>query len=406
MVVPPGLTVTTVTSPAQGGGVWFGGPRAIRNGTETIIGYQTGDAGGDVKAVRVTNSTGAIVQTAMLYDNFIVDDHSPPSFVVRPDGIVMAAFAYHIGDIYVGIGTSAGVIPVQAQVTNITSQVGALTPPEGYTYASILYLDDEDRYYVFFRYHDAAGLAHLGYTYSDDDGATWAARTLVQQITYHHVVKNGTDRLDFVMSDHPEFGQGDNPAVKTSIWHMYYDGTWHKSDGTALTPLIGNTAATKVYDGATSRAWLWDIAIGSDGHPRIVYVVYDETYPTGDWHYEWARWTGSAWETRDVADAGGKFPSGPSVNDHAYAGGIVMDPLDPNRVLYSSDAVGGAFQLYYAVTSDNGTNWTVTPLTGDADKNVRPVWVEGHADDIQAVAWYGTYTDYFNYSQGIKMLGD
>lgn len=395
------LAVSALLSPGEGGGVWFGGPRAIRNGSTTILGYQTGDSGGDVKNVIITNSTKTVSSTATLYNNFIVDDHSPPSFVVRPDGVIMAAFAYHVGELYVGIGASAGVLPAQAQVTNITSQVGALSGSAGYTYASILYLDDEDRYYIFFRYHDVTNVPYVGYTYSDDDGATWSAKTLVQQITYHRVAKNGTDRLDLVVSDHPDHGQGDDGVTHTNIYHLYYDGTWHKSDGTTLTPVIFNTAATQVYDGTTSRAWLWDIAIGGDGHPRIVYVTYAEPYATGAWTYGWARWTGSAWENKTVADAGTTIVT--SGSEH-YAGGIVLDPEDPNRVLYSSNS-GGTFQIYLATTLDNGTTWSTTQLTSDSDKNVRPFWVSGHEGTLQAGWWYGTYTTYLSYSQGTKVLG-
>jgi hypothetical protein len=401
------LTVTTITSPSEGGWVWFGARRAVGHGSETITGYITGNSGGDVKAVQIDNATRAVTATTTLYDNFQLDDHDPPSFVVRPDGVIMAAFAYHVGELYVGIGTSPGVLPAQAQVTNITSQVGSLTGGAGYTYASIFYLDDEDRYYIFCRYHNASGVPYFVYTYSDDDGATWAARTAVQQITYHQVAKNGTGRFDFVVSDHPLYGQGDNAAIHTSIYHMYYQSGsgWHKSDGTGLTPTIGNTAATLVYDGTTSRAWLWDIAINGSGHPVIVYVVYEETFPSGAWHYEYATWSGSAWSTHLVADAGGAIaPGATPEHGNNYAGGIVIDRTDTTVVYYSSNA-GGTFQVYRAITPDGGTSWVTTALTSDSDKNVRPVAVVDPSSTLRVLWLYGTYTDYFTYAQGIKGAG-
>jgi hypothetical protein len=408
-----GFTITTpaafaIQSAPEGGGVWFGGPRALRNGSSTIVGYDIGTSGGDVKAAIIDNTSHAVLSTATLYDSFQVDDHDPPSFVVRPDGIIMAAFAYHVGEIYVGIGPSAGVLPAQANVTNITSQVGSLSGSAGYTYASILYLESESRYYIFFRYHDPSSVPYVGYTYSDDDGATWAARTLVQQITYHRVVKNGTDRLDLVLSDHPLYGQGDNAAVHTSIYHSYYEsGSWHGTNGGSLGSLpIGNTAATLVYDGATSRAWLWDIAIDGTGTPVIVYVTYDETFPSGAWHYEYARWTGSAWSTHIVADAGTAIaPTATPEHGNNYAGGIVLDQSNPSVVWYSTDAIGGQFQIYRAVTSDSGATWTSTAITSDSAKNVRPSTVFGADPHLQVIWWSGTYTDYFNYSQGMVGAG-
>lgn len=400
----PDFEAVVLTTPGEGGWVWFGSNRAIRNDDETIAGYITG--GGDVKAIRIDNATRAVVETTTLYDNFLVDDHEPPSFVVRGDGVIMTAFAYHVGELYVGIGDSPGVLPAQADVTNITSQAGGdVDGDSGYTYASIVYLPDEDRYYVFARYHDDS-VPYLVETHSDDDGATWSAHTVIRQITYHMLAVNGTDRIDFALSDHPLYGQGDNPAVHTSVYHIYYDGSWHESDGSSLTPVIGNTADTRVYDGTTSRGWIWDIAIGADDNPRIVYVVYDETFPSGSWHYEWARWTGSAWETHEVSDAGGTITVG-AAPEHGqdYAGGIVLDHEDPDVVFFSMNA-GGSFQLYRGVTSDDGDTWEVLALTSDGDKNVRPMPVVGHAGgNVQALALYGTYTDYFNYSQGIKVIG-
>jgi hypothetical protein len=398
---PAPYTITDLTSPAQGGGVWFGAARAVRNGDDTIAGYQTGDSGGDVKAILIDNDTGAVTSTTTLYNNFIVDDHSPPSFVVRPDGIIMAAFAYHLGELYVGIGTSPGVLPAQAQVTNITAQVGTVDPGVyGYTYASIWYLDDEDRYYIFCRYHDSSLNPHVVFTYSDDDGATWAAHTVVQDITYHQVVKNGTDRFDLVTSDHPDHGQGDDGVTHTSIYHLYYDGTWHKSDGTGLTLPVANTGATLVYDGTPARAWLWGIAIDA-GNPVIVFVVYEEPYATGPWHYGYAVWTGSWVVNDDIADAGGTIVTAGA--EH-YAGGICLDYEDPRVVWYSSNRTG-AFQVYRAVTYDQGATWAETPQTADADKNVRPVSVLGHDGRVQTLWWYGTYADYFTYSQGTKIAG-
>lgn len=401
----PDYATYTITSQPEGGWVWFTSNKAITDGTNTITGYlRDGGTGGDVRATIIDNATRTVTSTTTLYDNFLDDDHEPPSFVVRPDGVIMAAFAYHLGEIYVGIGTAPGVLPAQAQVTNITSQVGSLTGSAGYTYASILYLPDEDRYYIFFRYHNSSLVPYVGYTYSDDDGATWSARTLVQQITYHLVTVNGTDRIDLALSDHPLYGQGDNAAVKTSIYHIYYDGTWHGTAGGSLTPTIANTAGTRVYDGSTSRAWVWDIAI-LGGQPVIVYVVYEDTFPSGPWHYEYAKWTGAAWVSHEVADAGTTIaPSATPEHGNNYAGGIVLDHEDPTVVYYSSNTTGN-FQIYRAVTADSGVTWTTTQLTSDSDKNVRPISIIGHGSDLAALYLYGTYTDYFNYDQGIRGIG-
>lgn len=403
------LSTSTLTSPGEGGGVWFGSPRGYRDGGSTIIGYQTGTSSGDVKAVLVDNATKAVTSTVTHYDNFILDDHSPASYVVRPDGIIMAAFAYHVGELYVGIGTSPGVIPAQAQVTNITSQVGSISGLAGYTYGSIAYVPDEDRYYIFFRFHDTGGTAHLGYTYSDDDGATWAARTLVCVVTYHRVVNNGTDRLDIVVSNHPD------DAGNHDIRHMYFTGgEFYQSDGTHITATqpFAITDATQVWDGSTTMGWHWDIAVDGSGHPVVAFATFPgATNPGGpatDHRYYDGRWSGSAWSTHEIAHGGGKIPTSdqPTGNPQSfYSGGVALDPSDPQRVLFSSNDIGGAFQIYYAVTADGGATYTITALTSDSDKNVRPHWVVGHGDEVQGFYWYGTYANYKSYSQGIRTVG-
>ncbi len=400
--VLPSYDVFGLTSPNEGGWVWFGSPRAIRNGDATIFGYVRDT--GDVRAALIDNDTRTVTSTTTLYDNFLDDDHEPPSFVVRPDGVILAAFAYHLGELYVGTGTSPGVLPAQADVTNITSQAGGPVNPGvyGYTYASIHYIPDEDRYYIFVRYHNATADAKMVYTYSDDDGATWATHVVVADYTYHMIAANGTDRLDFTLSDHPDHGECDDGVTHTSIYHAYFTGgAWFKTDGSSLSLPISCSGAALVYDGTTSRGWIWDIAIGSDNRPRIVFVTYDEPYATGPWTYRWARWTGSAWDDHEVADAGTTIVT--SGVEH-YAGGIVLDHEDPNVVYYSSNA-GGPFQVYRAVTADNGATWAPTAITADSDKNVRPLPVVGHDGRVAALFLFGTYTDYFDYQQGVRGIG-
>lgn len=395
------LEASELLAAPDGGWVWFVSRKAIRNDDETLVGYITG--GGDVKASRILNADLSTVETTTIYDNFLVDDHEPPSFVVRGDGKVMAAFAYHLGPMYVGIGDTAGVLPAQADITNITSSVGTIDEGTyGFTYATILYLDDEDRYYIFFRYHNASLVPHFGYTYSDDDGATWAAMTLVANVTYHHVVKNGTGRLDFVLSDHPGFGEGDNPANKTSIYHMYYEGgDWFESDGTQIMASMpfALTDMTKVYDGSTTKAWLYDIALaGTD--PVIAYV----TFPGNDGSshfYRRAHWTGSAWVNHDVIDGGGTFVTdlGVDAGQVYYSGGVCLDHSDPDVVYASVEVGSGRWDIYRMVTTDDGATWTSTALT-DSGKNVRPVSVIDHSDALQVVWMRGTYESYFDYSTG------
>lgn len=406
--------MSAVTTPGEGGWVWFGSCRAIASGNRTIAGYITGS--GDVKAILIDNATKAVTATTTMYAHFLVDDHEPPSFVVRPDGVIMAAFAYHIGELYVGIGTAPGVLPAQAQVTNITTQVGAFGPvtqATGYTYASIVYLGAEDRYYIFFRFHDWAGTAHVGYTWHAGNGAgglaagPWAPRTLVATATYHQFAKNGTGRLDFVLSNHPH-----DPG-NHDVRHMYFTGSqWYTSAGVRITAAqpFAITEATRVWDGSTTMGWLWDIAIDS-GKPVVAFATFPGAAnpggPATDHRAYDGRWDGSAWATHQIAAMGSRIPTAdvvPGDPESFYSGGVVIDHSDPTVMLYSSNT-GGSFNLYRAVTTDGGATYTSTAVTSDGNKNVRPVCVIGHGTEVQFLYLYGRFDHYESYSQGIGVIG-
>lgn len=403
----PPLAAFDITSAPEGGWVWFVSGKAIRNGDETIVGYLSES---DVKAVRIDNDDQSVIQTATLYNNFLDDDHEPPSFVVRPDGVILAAFAYHAGEAYVGIGPSAGVLPAQANVTNITSQLAlpVVQGTHGYTYASIVHLSGPDRYYIFLRYHDEDQLPYFGYTYSDDGGATWADMTLVAHVTYHHLTQTG-DRLDFCLSDHPQHGEGDNPAIKTSVYHMYFEGgDWFESDGTQIVAAqpFGLADMTKVYDGSTTKAWVWDVAM-DEGNPRIAYATFPGN--DGDEHTaNRAHWNGSAWVNHEITDMGTYIPTelatGGSILEVYYSGGVVLDHADPDVAWVSKGLGSDRWDIYRATTSNDGASWNLTPLTSSG-KNIRPTPVVGHDGRIQVVWMSGPYESYTNYAVGTDGAG-
>ena len=390
-----------LTASPEGGWSWFGDPRAFYHDGKTYFAYISGE--GHPMAAEYVHATELTSTPARLYPAaaFEVDDHDNPAILRRAsDGKLVTAYTVHVGDPYVNVSTNADDATTWDGPTNLSASLGTY-----FTYGRLYQLTGEanDPIYLFMRQHPGGiDPAELVYAKSTDDGVTWTGPTRVCVVVYHKIAQVG-DRLHFLISDHPLY------EGFTSIYHMYYEGgSWYKSDGTEITASqpFAQTAATLVYDGSTERGWIWDIAVEPvTGFPVAVYIVYEETYPSGAWRYEYARWNGSAWENHLVADAGSSIYSPPGDND--YAGGIVLDHSDPSIVYYSTNAVSGNWEIYRASTDDDGVTWNATAITADEGnvKNIRPVSVRDHAADLQVLWMRGTYLGYTDWSTGTSGAG-
>ena len=390
----------------HGGWCWFDGPSAVHDAAagKTIVGYING-TNGDLCVRTFDDGTLADSGEHVIYPAFEQDDHDAPSFLVRnADDVIAMAYANHVGDLYYGDAATAGILPPNipdARQRNITSDVGARSGSAGYTYAGLAQLSAEaDTIYIFFRWHNSGGTAHLSFTKSTDNGTTWAARTDVLTMSYHQFVVNGSDRVDFVCSPHPT----DDPGPH-SIYHFYKQGSsYHKSDGTLITASLpfGPSDITLVYDGTSVDAWLWDIAIDGSGNPVISYATFPSTT---DHRANYATWNGSSWTSHQVAAMGTYIPTGivpgaGAIEDH-YSGGIALDHSDPTIAYVSIGRGSDLWDVYRYQTADGGATWTSYALTSSG-KNVRPISVRDHDASLQVIWVTGRYTDYVDYSQGIS----
>lgn len=290
-----------------------------------------------------------------------------------------------------------------ARQRNITSVVGARSGSAGYTYAGLAQVSAvANTLFLFFRWHDSGGTAHLAYSKSTDNGTTWGARVNVCVMTYHQFAVTGSDRIDFVLSNHPQ------DAGNHDIRHMYFVPStekWYQSDGTEITTTkpFDYMHPTLVYDGSTTMGWLWDIASDGAGHPVIVYATFPGAVPNvsaTDHRYNYARWSGSAWASSEIVAAGGRIPTGdqPTGNHQEfYSGGVCLDHSNPTTVFASVNVGSGRWDVYRYVTSDNGASFTGAALTSSG-KNIRPMSVQGHDASLQVIWFEGTYTTYVDYS--------
>lgn len=357
------------------------------------------------------------------------DDHNEGAFLRRSsDGRILHAYALHTVDnnYYISLSTNPDDMTAWGAPTNIAASIGATQT----AYAQLIEITEG--IFLFFRCVNS-GIAYYTwhYTKSTDGGATWST---VQQLfaengqrSYTQVAKTGANRIDVICNNgHPDEYPAGGPA-KNSTYHCYYDGSWHKSDGTAFTPpIIPSTGlssgSSRIWDGTLGvESWVWWVG-GTAPNPVAVYATFPNR--VNDHRYRYARWNGASWDDNQVCTAGGTlydvvngtFGTDSSVTQDHYSGGITIDDVNPNIIYCSrptkSDgtigvggpvgATRGVFQIWKGVTSDNGATWTMTQLTFGTEDCYRPRKVAGSG---VLVFCKGKYVKFTNYQVRVASIG-
>jgi len=386
-----GRAGSAIPANIEGAWSWFTDPRALLLPSGRVV---VGTAENDGKiALRWTDDGGATATRYQLEGAASVNDHDHPALLRRADGKLMAFYCRHNGSAFKVAISAAVDDPSSFSTTDIASSLGM----GSYSYALPIQLVGEtnEPIFVFFR----GGTTPTWSAYfskSTDGGTTWPAATRLLDgdpstgRPYLKACRNGSTRIDFACTD------GHPASVSTnSIRHFYYEaGGWYASDGTSIgaPPFDTATDLTTVYNGSTNRAWIHDIKIGSDGHPRVVFAVF---VSTTDHRYYYGRWTGSAWVTSQICTAGTKLYAA----EDYYSGGVCLDSDDPNIVYASRGQGGGRWALYKYVTSNGGTSFAETDMGIDG---IRPFHIKG-AEAIAALN--ARYVTFSNYRSRVALLG-
>lgn len=340
------------------------------------------------------------VEIKTLRRDFGKDDHDVPGMLLRMDGYLMAFYCKHHQEPLM-------YYHVTAQPDNVIEWQPEQTYDAGvkdyFTYSNPFQLSAENgRIYNFWRGIDF----NPTWSAPDDNGKTWSkgANHIYFRKGDRPYVKYASNDIDTI---HFAFTEAHPETMNTSIYHAYYiSGYVYKSDGRPIRKLqerpVHPSEATLVYNGTnalTGRAWVWDMAIDSNGFPVIVF----STHPSPiDIRYCYARWNGSAWEENQIAFAGTPLYK----EQEFYAGGICLDPDNVNVVYLSSNVnittgglnPGGHYELYKGDLGMNGTSWRWQAITANSSQdNLRPI-VPTHHPGRTFVMWlqgkYNTYQDY------------
>ena len=120
------------------------------------------------------------------------------------------------------------------------------------------------------------------------------------------------------------YTNGHPRETRTSVYFAeYHGGALWTAGGQQIRTLaqvpIAPQQGQVVYDGRAQHisAWVWDVALGSSGHPVIVYA----TFPTPTNHQYWyARWDGVRWVSHYLTNGGPTIS--PGTIEEQYSGGL------------------------------------------------------------------------------------
>ena len=419
---------------SDGAWTWFNDPRALFQNGKLYFGYvRASDSKTTLSAFDL--ATG---QTSNLWVAGFTqfDDHDNPGLLVKQDGRLLAIYSRHASDEFFSYRTSADTNPISGADWN--GELSISNSGAGMTYANPFQLSSEGgRIYNFCRNQNFNPTLYT----SLDGGSSWSAPQLFIKTgagntrPYVKYASDYANRIDFLYTDgHPR------EVVTNSLYHLFYQaGNFTKTDGSLVTnglPILhdSGTRGSVVYQYNTAdtsdfndhiplgRSWCWETAYQSNGAPVCVFSVMrtNVTGPTQGTddriYYYYARWTGTVWQKRFIAHAG--RPLYATEND--YAGGICLDPQEPNTIYISSNAqnpfnlgditnvtlrASSRYELWQGITADGGLTFSWTQITtNSAADNLRP-YIPRRNGGERCVIWFrGSYASYTSFSAAIVGL--
>jgi hypothetical protein len=323
------------------------------------------------------NATGIMNQFKL--NNFGEDDHNDPAIGILSNGNVIVFYGGHNHDnnTYYRISTTRG------DITTLGTE-HVWTSPTGLSSYNQLMISGNTVIDFYRIATPGSSGQYWGCKISTNNGTTWGNEVLVfnfgqlQQGYIRSSMRwnsNTPSMADIILSLNPSM-TGDNGIYYTSI--DVANKLVKAPNGTVLMDLtnpgspLDFQSLTKVYDyyaNGNIKAWTWDVYAPNSNYITVLYA----TFPSStDHRYYYARYnsTTNAFDsTLVVADAGGYIGDTSQIS---YSGG--MSFAKPGYdTFYASVQINGLWQIEKYTSPNNGTSWTNTQITNDANKNIRPI---------------------------------
>lgn len=373
-----------------GGWTIIPSPKAYYYNGRTFFGWTDGQTGFINVGGYDHASQRPLVVSTMLEPGS-VDTHAAPAVMVRnSDKRLVVAYCIQ-GDTSVNVRISTNPEDTSSFGPFITA--AAAEPGTSFTYVGMVQLRGvvNEPIYLFYTLNPSS----LGYVVSTDGGVTWSAKTTLVTNSIgadpHIYWQLGTDwgtRIDVFCTD--------NVPTDSSLFHFYIDGaagTYHKSDGTAISGLpFDTTDLTLVLDQTNGPCWSFGAAW--DGAPACVIM---QAISGSDNAVRVARWRGGAWRVDTVvASVGGQFAG------DKYFSGCGIHPSNPDLV-YIAEKSALVFEINRHTSADDGGTWVSTPITSSSVlDNVMPQVPVNQSPGLDVFWLTGTMVSAFDYNFAIR----
>lgn len=411
----------------DGAWTWYNDPRAVFHNGALYFGYVRSDGRSALSAFNPQTGAKTDLFTSALSQ---FDDHNNPALLVKSDGRMLALHARHGSDQFFSYRYSFTTNPVTA--ANWSAEQTIPNTGAGVTYANPYQLANEGGKI----YNHMRDLNFNPTIITSTNGGTnWSLPQLFIQNgggSIRPYVKYSSDyisRIEYLYTDgHPR-------NITNSLYHLYYEGgAFYKTDGA----LVKNLSSLPIQHGSgetgsviyqyseaptndpnahipTGRAWCWEVVRPTNGNPVCLFTVQLDQVTGPNWfddriYYYYARWTGTEWQKRFIAQAGRPLYS----SEDDYAGGICGDPQNPNVIYISSNAqnpfnlsdttnvtlrANERYEIFRGTTADGGLTFSWEQITTNSAKdNFRPYIPRHQGGAPPVVVWFrGTYPTFTTY---------
>lgn len=415
------VTVPLAATTVLADGIWtyFTRPEAIYKDGWYYFGWCNSSGQAGVTRCQVVAGSVTSLESVTLATLGEVDDHDNASVMFTPSGALVAFYSTHNSTVirYRVLANLANFATLGGSGWSAEQQRG--TGP-GYSYQTpVLLSQDTSRQWLFFRrWMTGTGGARRALSWWTV--TNWAtvpasfAASYVEVLTtnidnawpYYQLRSNGVDRVDVITTDVPQ------NVGQSSVFHFYMklNGSnvmkYYQTDGTEITASLPFTTAecTPVYDGSSVRAWVSDVILAPDGHPRLLWPKYVNNTNGNAIEYWLSRWTGSAWTNSKICDSGPGF--GPS--PYWYHRGFEFNPNNAAKIILARE-IDGIGTLEEWESADGCQTYahartirsTASGATADIQRPVGVVGSPGTQGDLNYLWQEGPFTDFNDYDTSL-----
>lgn len=429
--------MTTGIPFANGIWTWFNEPIAVYDSASNSSYYGIINDIGEIHVSQYKHSNQQFNSYSVQTTPIDSDDHNNPAVIVLSDGKILCCYSNHPGKSWSSISNNAGDILSGFTTTQLydgSTYYGS--------YAHVCQTSDSSNTIWWFFREGQTTVGGMPITYRINQGGgaggSWTANASTVKFIknldtanmrpYFRITKSGR-RIDICYtSGHPD------EISPCHLYHMYLmvstDGTQfsaYKSDDTLIdtwavtggtgtvnskTLPLNVTEGTRIYDGTTNGAWIWDVQWVGGTTLTALYPTFSTTSLTADTHkYRRATLSGGTWTNEDICYAGDSgtpstvgrtphwiYPDASSAQPR-YSPGICLDPNTADVVYLGKKYGEGDVRMEKWTKS--GASWSkttdLTGATGNSRVNARPFSVVGRSPT--QVLWFSasTYTTYTSY---------